>query len=121
MRKSPSQGEKERIRGDPSLPPGKVEPTGLGSTPIVALGGADVYGLLPDPPRSIRTVLTSADGSEWTREDRGAIYFRTTMSSGPEWKDVRRRRTYDAVTGELLQDAEIIQGRTVNLMRTTLT
>ncbi len=33
------------------------------------------------------------------------------MSSGPEWKHVRRR-TYDAETGELLQDAEILKGET---------
>ena len=64
--------------------------------------------------------LNSEDGSEWTREGRGAVYFRTTMSSGPEWKDVRRRRTYDAVSGELLQDAEFFKGGTVNLMRLTL-
>ena len=55
--------------------------------------------------------VPNADGSGcWTREDRYAQRFRSTAGNGPEWKDVVRRVTVDADTGEVLEDLQNPQG-----------
>ena len=56
----------------------------------------------------------------WTRRDKKAKVFMTTLSGGPEWKQVFRRVTTDAETGEVLEDDPTIGDKAVSYTHLTL-
>ena len=43
---------------------------------------------------------------QWCRTDLGTRTLKGTMRGGPRWRDVLRRRTYDADTGAMLLDED---------------
>ena len=45
-----------------------------------------------------------ADCRCWSREDKGAKVYRTTLNGGPRWEYVVRRVVLDTRTGEVLDD-----------------